>query len=148
MLRHILIYFFLSQSTAHAQNMLPVKYKDAIFPEVTITKNNSYATGEHPGTKDKHYLFNFYEPKSDATLKRPLIIWLHGGGFKFGTKNAKGIKLWSETFAQRGYVCVALNYRMSKKNPLFNFIELKKSCYGAVQSVKEAVAFFKKNHEL
>jgi acetyl esterase/lipase len=76
-----------------------------------------------------------------------LIIWLHGGGFKFGSKNAKGIQLWSEEFAKRGYVCAALNYRLSKKNPLFNFTELKRSCYDAVQSVAEAIAFFKQNRE-
>jgi len=146
--KFLFTYFFLTGIISQAQETIPIKYKNTVFTETTIRKKLSYATAEHPGIKDKFYQFDLYEPRSDNTAKRPLIIWLHGGGFKFGSKNARGIKLWSETFAKRGYVCAALNYRLSKKNPLFNFIELKKSCYEAVQSVEEAVAYFKKNHAL
>jgi acetyl esterase/lipase len=131
----------------YSQDMSKVRYKDLVFSEVNIQKDISYSPGEHPGIKEKHYRFDLYEPKSDNNRKRPLIIWLHGGGFKFGSKNARGIKLWSETFAKRGYVSAALNYRLSKKNPLFNFTELQASCYNAVEDIEEAIAFFKKNSE-
>ena len=130
---------------SYTQDTPPVKYKSAVFSETVVQKNISYSD---PGIKEKGYLFDLYEPKSDTTMKRPVIIWLHGGGFAFGSKNAGGIELWSETFARRGYVCVALNYPLSKKNALFNFTELKRGCYEAVHSVKEAIAFFKKNYEL
>lgn len=129
-----------------AQTMNPTRYKDEIFSQVSIQKNISYVEGKRPGVKSKYHLFDIYEPKEDSAATRPLIIWLHGGGFKLGSKHAKGIRLWSKMFAQRGYVCVGLNYRLSKNNPLFNFTELKRSCYNAVQDVKEAVDFFKKNH--
>ena len=74
--------------------------------------------------KKKAYLFDLFQPFKDdkEPLKRPLIIWMHGGGFKYGSKSAKNIQLWCKTFAQRGYVCVALNYRLSKKNTIFNFL--------------------------
>jgi acetyl esterase/lipase len=137
---------FCFATTNYGQEIKQAKYKDVFFPKTAIQKNISYSPDAHPGIKEKFYLFDLYEPVSDTSQKRPLIIWLHGGGFKFGSKNARGIKLWSETFAQRGYVCAALNYRLSKKNPLFNFTELKRSCYNAVADVEEAVAFFKKNH--
>lgn len=95
--------------------------------------------------KERNNLFDLYEPSHDSTQKRPLIIWLHGGGFNFGSKNARGIKLWSKTFAKRGYICVALNYRLSNKLPIFSFLELKRSCYNAVLDVTDAVAYFKNN---
>jgi dienelactone hydrolase len=71
---------------------------------------------------------------------------MHGGGFKFGTKEAKGIQIWCKSFAQRGYVCAAINYRLSKRNPLFHFNELQKNCYYAVRDAKMAVAYFKQHH--
>jgi acetyl esterase/lipase len=126
--------------------MPTVKYRDMVFSSITVQQNISYSPGAHPGIKEKYFLFDLYEPTTDTTKERPLIIWLHGGGFKFGSKNAEGIRLWSETFAKRGFVCAGLNYQLSKKNPLFKFTELKRSCYAAVQDVEEAVAFFKKNH--
>jgi len=130
---------------AKAQIAKRYKYKDLVFSDVTIDKDLSYALNAHPNEK-KSWLFDLYRPKDDGSSPRPLIIWMHGGGFKFGTKEAKGIQLWSKSFAQRGYVCVAINYRLSKKNPLFDFDEFKKSCYNGVQDVKMAVEYFKLHH--
>ncbi|SDS58785.1 Acetyl esterase/lipase [Mucilaginibacter mallensis] len=115
-----------------------------IFTETTVDIDQSYNPA---ATKDekKAYLFDLYQPKGDDARHRPLIIWMHGGGFKFGSKDAKGVALWSKTFAQRGYVCANINYRLSKKNPLFHFDELVKSSYYAVQDVKIAVEYFKHN---
>jgi acetyl esterase/lipase len=120
------------------------RYKDLIFAETTVDIDQSYNPN---ATKDekKAYLFDLYQPKGDDARHRPLIIWMHGGGFKFGSKDAKGVTLWSKTFAQRGYVCANINYRLSKKNPLFHFDELLKSSYYAVQDVKIAVEYFKHN---
>jgi acetyl esterase/lipase len=76
---------------------------------------------------------------------RPLIIWLHGGGFKFGSKRSRGIPTWSKTFARRGYTCAAINYRRSKKKPLSRFTDLADGCYSAIQDLKQAVSYFKAN---
>lgn len=120
------------------------RYKDLIFSEVAIDKNLSYQPNA-PKDEKKAYLFDLYQPMGDNAASRPLIIWMHGGGFKFGSKKAKGIELWSKTFAQRGYVCAGINYRLSKKNPIFHFDELLKSSYYAVQDVKTAVEYFRHN---
>jgi poly(3-hydroxybutyrate) depolymerase len=121
-----------------------VKYKDIVFTGVTKTKDLSYSPNDSSKEKKAH-LFDLYQPAGDNTTGRPLIIWMHGGGFKFGTKEAKGIELWSKTFAQRGYVCAAISYTLSKKLPIFNFDELKRSAYYAVLDAKQAVAYFKQH---
>jgi len=128
----------------HAQT--PHRYKDLVFPNVVITKDFSYEPAA-PKDERKSFLFDLYQPDGDKTLKRPLIIWMHGGGFKFGSKSAKGVELWSKTFAQRGYVCANINYRLSKKNPLLHFDVLMQSSYYAVLDVKKAVEYFRKNAE-
>ena len=137
--------FPLLSANGPGQSIKPIKYKDLFFSTVSIQKNISYASEKKNGIIKNEFLFDIYEPETDSTQRRPLIIWLHGGGFNFGSKNAKGIKLWCEDFAKRGYVCVGLNYRLSKKLPIFNFLELKKSCYNAVLDIDEAVQWFKNN---
>ena len=120
------------------------RYKDLVFQDLTIDRDLSYKPGADKDEK-KAYLFDLFQPKDDNEPRRPLIIWMHGGGFKFGTKEAKGVQLWSKTFAQRGYVCADINYRLSKKNPLFHFDELLKSGYYAVQDAKLAISYFREN---
>ena len=129
-----------------AQTANPVKYKDFVFTDVTITHDQSYSAGNTPNEKKAH-LFDLYQPAGDNNTGRPLIIWMHGGGFKFGSKADKGMQLWSETFAKRGYVCACINYSLSKHNPLFKFDELMKSTYYAVQDAHMAVEYFKKNYK-
>lgn len=142
----LFISIFVSALAAGAQTSKCFRYKDIIFSDVQTDKNLSY--NPKSSEKDKKaYLFDLYQPKNDAEKSRPLIIWMHGGGFKFGSKSAKGIQLWSNTFALRGYVCAAINYRLSKHNPLFHFDELLKSSYYAVQDAKRAVLYFKEHAE-
>lgn len=135
----------LTASNLSAQSPAIHQYKDHVFPNIDITENLSYNPGAKPDDK-KSYLFDLYQPKGDHSTARPLIIWMHGGGFKYGSKTARGIKIWSTDFARRGYVCAAINYRLSKNNPVFHFDELQKSCYYAVQDVKTAIAYFKQHH--
>lgn len=133
----------LALNTAIAQSSSQ-RYKDLVFKEVSIEKDLSYNSSASRATK-KSYLFDLYQPKGDALKKRPLIIWMHGGGFKFGSKTSKGVKVWSQNFAQRGYVCVSINYRLSKHNPLFNFDTLMKATFYATQDAKRAIGYFRAN---
>jgi acetyl esterase/lipase len=118
----------------------PALYKDEVFSAVTVQKDLSY-TGE----KGRTNLFDWYEPKGDSAALRPLIIWMHGGGFKFGSKEEVAIRLWSAGFARRGYVCAAINYRLSKKFERFDFDGLVRGCYAAIQDARLAIAYFRQN---
>lgn len=131
--------------TVNAQTRAVRQYKDHVFPNVDIKQELSYNPFALPADKES-YLFDLYQPKGDHSTARPLIIWMHGGGFKYGSKTAKGIRMWSKDFAQRGYVCAAINYRLSKKNPALHFNELQNNCYYAVQDVKTAIKYFKQHH--
>jgi predicted esterase len=137
------VVLFITTPPANAQ---AVKYKDIIFSDVTKVNDLSYAP-DRPAADKKSYLFDLYQPAGDKSNGRPLIIWMHGGGFKFGTKNAKSIRIWSTSFARRGYVCAAINYRLSKQNPLFHFDVLLKSSYYAMQDAKTAVAYFRLHYK-
>ena len=129
----------------YSQTSTAVRYRDVVFREITIQKNIAYADVIPEGSKRKRSLFDLYQAREDSASSKPLIIWMHGGGFKFGSKNQKSTRMWSKRFAKRGYICAAINYRLSKKNPLRNFDALVKGCYDAVQDLSRATHFFKTN---
>src|SRR5688572_24608791 len=89
-----------------------VRFRDQVYSGVTIQKNVLYKLKISPNINQKFYNADIYEPVGDNSQKRPLILWMHGGAFKFGSKNAEGTRLWCETFSQRGYVCAAVNYKL------------------------------------
>lgn len=140
---YFLLLFCILSGTAAVQAQ-PVRYLDEVFPDVTISRNLFYKANIPAGTKKKYYQYDWYEAGGDTVQKRPLIIWLHGGGFKFGKKTSAGTPVWSRSFARRGYVCAAINYRLSRKHPLKDFGDLAEGCMDAMADTREAIAFFKK----
>jgi acetyl esterase/lipase len=83
-------------------------------PEVRIERDISY--GEVlPGDKGGRNLLDLYLPKDAAAGdKRPVLLQVHGGGWMIGDKRQQGIPLMTH-LAARGWVCVAINYRLSPK---------------------------------
>src|SRR5436305_13249448 len=97
--------FLMSSIICFSQSIHPIRYKDIVFDKIDVQKDLLYLSAD--SIKESYRQFDLYQPVNDTFKKRPLIIWLHGGGFKYGTKNAKEIKIWGNEFAQRGYVVAA-----------------------------------------
>ena len=131
--------------TAHAQQ--GVRYRDMIFPFADVQFDKNYAADTVKADARKSYGFDIYTPHADNAQNRPLMIWMHGGGFVFGAKDDNNTKLWCETFARRGYVCVSIDYRMGSKTSLFNFGKLIANCYPAVLDARQAVRYFREHHK-
>ncbi len=142
--KFFLILFIILSAEIQSKANDTLRYRDRVFNNCTIAKNISYHAIT-PVVDKKSYLMDIYQPADDSETKRPLIIWMHGGGFKFGSKEARGIQLWCKTFAERGYVCAAINYRLSKNNPLLHYNDLLKGCFDGVMDVKKAIRFFHEN---
>ncbi len=142
-----IIFILFAFNTAYAQTSNTVRYRNLVFNEVLTDKNISYEISNNGASKNKHHLLDVYQPAGDTANRRPLIIWIHGGGFKFGKKTSRGIPGWSKSFAQRGYVCAAINYRLTKKKALSQFPALADGCYDAVEDLHQVIAFFKLHDE-
>lgn len=55
---------------------------------------------------------SIFKPISDSNLKRPVAIFLHGGGFtSTDDANDTDMSFFAEEFARRGYVGVSADYR-------------------------------------
>ena len=52
-----------------------------------------------------------YTPRGDTSSARPAFVFAHGGFFAFGDKSEGSG--WGNRLAQRGYVVVSINYRLS-----------------------------------
>ena len=58
-------------------------------------------------------LLDVYYPDSDST-DRPVFMFIHGGGFKGGTKTKPEIEDMADYYASRGWVFVTIDYRTTE----------------------------------
>ncbi|RYZ42558.1 MAG: alpha/beta hydrolase [Sphingobacteriales bacterium] len=119
----------------------PARYRDQVFEEVNRRKNISYQ--DSATTPVRRNLMDLYEPAGDTLLSRPVIVLMHGGGFKFGSKNISRMKIWGRRFARKGYVVAAINYRLSKKKPLSKFPDLAEGCIEGMEDAATAVRYLR-----
>lgn len=55
-----------------------------------------------------------YRPRGGPSAGAPVLLQVHGGAWVLGEKDHQGLPLMN-TLARRGFVCVAINYRLSPK---------------------------------
>ena len=134
----IILLFNLSNSIAQK------RYKDFIFTNVDSTVNIKYGSAVNIKNQQEALFLDIIEPpKSDTAKKRPLVIFIHGGGFKNNTKTTSYSTLLCTSFAKRGYVTATIEYRLGIENngAIKDYHE---AMYRAQQDGKAAVRFFKK----
>lgn len=93
-----------------------VRYLHPVFAKVDIQKDVEFGeVTNFDGQKEK-LLLDIYKPDGDTQTARPVIMWIHGGGFRTGNDKSQGyiVKLATE-YAKRGYVCVSIDYRVRTK---------------------------------
>jgi acetyl esterase/lipase len=74
------------------------------LPAQNLTANVPYAEPAH-----ERQVLDIYTP-DEATEKRPVVFWIHGGGWQTGDKTDVQIK--PRVFVERGFVFVSTNYRL------------------------------------
>jgi para-nitrobenzyl esterase len=71
----------------------------------------TYVSPDRSGRQDEDCLYlNVWTQEPGAAARRPVMVWLHGGGFR----NGSGAEVWYDgaVLARRGVVLVTLNYRL------------------------------------
>ncbi|WP_169749160.1 alpha/beta hydrolase [Flavihumibacter petaseus] len=115
---------------------------DTTFSKLSVTKQlEYYEAGKDE--KQKFYRYDWYEGKGDQRSKRPLLINLHGGGFKIGNKSGASTPFFSRTYARAGFVTASINYRKSRKRPLKFEKDLREACFDATEDLDKAIRYFK-----
>ena len=103
---------------------------------------------QSPVTREA-FAYDFFPAAADISSPAPLLVWVHGGAWRFGTNQAlrdtvlrtpageqpNTQALMRAAFQQAGWAVASINYRYSHQ-ALFP---------GALHDVKEAVRFFRAN---
>lgn len=84
----------------------------------------------------KRGLLDVYRPADGDVTGAPVLLQVHGGGWSIGNKNEQGIPLM-QYLAAKGWVCVAINYRLSPRDAF----------PAHVVDVKRAIAWIKEHIE-
>jgi predicted esterase len=91
------------------------RYRAQIFGSTTVTGSLAYTTANDlisglPVT----LRLDLYRPAGDAATSRPLLVWVHGGGFANGGRNDMSNE--SRAYARLGYVTATISYRLDTGN--------------------------------
>ena len=88
------------------------RYKDQIFDEVS-KQTVTYLD-------EKNLQMDIYQPVGDVQKDRPVILFVHGGGFAGGARNEPEIMDFCKNMARRGIVAVSMTYTLVMKGKSFS----------------------------
>ena len=145
-----------SESMSNAESAPVVEsteYRSGFYREAGFYDAHSLPDygAQSPVTREA-FAYDFFPATADASSPAPLLVWVHGGAWRFGTNQAlrdtilrassgeqpNTQALMRAAFQQAGWAVASINYRYSHQ-ALFP---------GALHDVKEAVRFFRANaHE-
>jgi acetyl esterase/lipase len=111
-----------------------------------VTKGIVYGTAPRFDGGTDTLKLDLYTPVGDANTQRPLMIWIHGGGFVQG--NRTEMDAACRAFTRLGFACATVSYRLGfyPPPPLSNpfaadSVEVIRAVYRAVQDVKGAMRY-------
>lgn len=122
------------------------RYKNIVFESIDTLMNIQYGQSVNIKNESQKQSLDIYSPKNDTLKKRPLVIFIHGGGFVNGDKRTGYSRIVSENLSQRGFVVGSINYRLGIAEPKSD-VSYFEAMIRAVQDAKAAVRFFRKNAE-
>ena len=128
-----------------------LRYKQEIFSEVIKTEDVVY--GNAPDipfdgafewfTEDIDLTMDIYEGDGDTLTDRPVIIFMHSGGFFTGSHEADDMVALSNSSAKMGYVAVSIAYRLNYN--LFSTYSAERGIYRGLQDLSAAVRYLREH---
>jgi acetyl esterase/lipase len=79
-------------------------------PGVEVIRDVNYTAG------GKRARLDIYRREGADLRDAPVLVQVHGGAWTIGTKEQQGLLLMNR-MAERGWICVAMNYRLAPKHP-------------------------------
>ena len=123
----------------------PLRFRDEVFSGVTLTSNITYGTAVRQNGTTMTLQADVYEPTDDDAPLRPLIIWVHGGSFKSGSKTSPELVDQANVFSRKGYVNASISYRLSANGCTVIDGACVESIVDATEDAQAAVRFFRQN---
>ena len=103
-------------------------------PDVEVIRDINYTEG------GKRARLDIYRPKGVDLENAPVLVQVHGGGWTIGNKEQQGLLLMKR-MAERGWVCVAMNYRLAPKHPFpAQIVDVKKAIAWTARTSRRTAA--------
>ncbi|RCH53913.1 hypothetical protein DJ568_15350 [Mucilaginibacter hurinus] len=134
-----------------AQLLFAQRYLHQAYNQADSVVNIPYGQATNYQHKTEELLLDFYEPRGDKAKKRPLIIYVHGGGFQGGTRKWPSIRIICQKLAMRGYAVASIDYRLDPTFGIKLFSTYKellpdtnrRAMTDAMHDLKAAIRFFR-----
>ena len=104
------------------------------------TKDISYVSRTSADFDPERHLLDVYAPRRASTTRRPVVVFIHGGGWNSGSKNLYafiGRRLAKQGGSADGVVAVVISYRLS---PAVQVPAMADDCARAVAWTQQHIA--------
>jgi len=91
---------------------------------------------------------DIYTPVGDTVVDRPVLILCFGGSFIGGARTNPSMVAVAESFAKRGYVTAAIDYRLGAAPMFFDSLATMDVVVKAISDGKAAVRYFRKTYSI
>ena len=125
-------------------NPAGTRFMEPVFTNTTVSRDIEYGSNTTQGGIQESLLMDIHVPEGDSATNRPLVVFVHGGGFFGGTKG-DDFGASSTFFAQAGYVDADINYRLIDtvgSEEEITEAQLKLAIIQAVHDLRAAIRFF------
>jgi acetyl esterase/lipase len=96
------------QKVEKAADMVKEEGLTSDFKTITVTKDIPYREGESDSWK-----LDLAMPANFGSKLRPAMVIVHGGGWAFGSKSVDVYQKMMVAYAQKGYVTINVEYRLT-----------------------------------
>jgi len=105
----LLISLLIISAIAHSQEL----YKDKIYSDVKKSTKTFYQKSSESLRMD------IFSPSADTLTKKPVLLYVHGGGFSGGSRDEERHLQFCRHFALKGYMGVTMDYTLQRKGKSF-----------------------------
>ncbi len=154
-MRHLLLSvtaFLIFQNFIQAQ-CSDARFRDKIFDRNAVISNVKYGSNTNNLGKQQDLFLDVYMPEllDDTMRVRPVVLLMHGGAYVAGDKTGSTMKMMGNELSKRGYVAVAVQYRLEQTEdpdglPILYFankINWYRAIIRSVHDIKGAIRYLK-----
>ena len=123
-----------------------------LFPLLLFAASPQKQTYTFANRNAQQLQLDVYTTVADSTAsieQQPCLVFVFGGGFKEGTRDAALYKDYFHYFANKGFTVVSIDYRLGMKGAkapsMFNYKPMEKSISLAVEDIYAATDYLLKN---
>jgi len=120
------------------------RFKSVVFDALDSLTAVEYGRAWNIKGNSESLLMDLIFPQGDTMKKRPLVVFIHGGGFQNNSRKGSYSAMVCQGFAKRGYVTATIDYRLGIEHQKSNE-DYANALYRAQQDGRAAIRYLKKH---